>query len=127
MNDSVLPCFFFYEQFDSLSLTDIQIKTDFKYTIVSPFRTYNPPKPIENMTQYEVTLKMCTLYKGVPYGPAHIQYTHHDPNHKSRSFEGVGVFTDGRLHMGPFTAIAGDGHGYSYSQMINGRPADSHY
>jgi hypothetical protein len=37
------------------------------------------------------------------------------------------VFTEGRLHMGPFTAINGKGLGYSCSQMINGRPADSHY
>ena len=37
------------------------------------------------------------------------------------------MFTEGRLHMGPFTAINGSGKGYSYSQMINGRPADSHY
>ena len=35
------------------------------YTIIDPI-------PIEEMTQYEVTLKLCTLYKGVPYGPAHI-------------------------------------------------------
>jgi len=74
-----------------------------------------------------VTLKLCTLYKGVPYGPAHIQYTHPDPNDKWLSFEGVGVFTEGRLHMGPFTAINGNGKGYSFSKMINGRPADSHY
>jgi hypothetical protein len=37
------------------------------------------------------------------------------------------VFTEGRLHMGPFTAIAGNGNGNSFSKMINGRPADSHY
>ena len=77
------------------------------------------------MDKYEVTLKLCTLLKGVPYGPAHIEYTH--PSDKTLSFDGVGVFTDGRLHYGPFTAIAGDSWGYSYSQMINGRPADSHY
>ena len=29
--------------------------------------------------------------------------------------------------MGPFTAIDGDGDGYFYSKMINGRAADSHY
>ena len=29
--------------------------------------------------------------------------------------------------MGPLTAIRGDGVGYSYSQMINGKAADSHY
>ncbi len=74
-----------------------------------------------------MTLKLCTLYKGVPYGPAHISYTHPDPNDKFLSFEGVGVFTEGRLHMGPFTAISGESYGFSYSKMINGRPADSHY
>ena len=37
------------------------------------------------------------------------------------------MFTEGRLHMGPFTAIDGRGIGLSFSQMINGRPADSHY
>ena len=29
--------------------------------------------------------------------------------------------------MGPFTTITGNDLGYSYSQMINGRAADSHY
>ncbi len=71
--------------------------------------------PIENQTKYEVTLKLCTLYKGMPYGPAYIEFTHSDPNKKYLSFEGVGIFTEGKLHMGPFTAINGDGDGYSYS------------
>jgi hypothetical protein len=92
---------------------DIQIKRDFKYTIVGPTGIYNPPIPVEDMRKYEVTLKLCTLLKGVPYGPAYIEFTH--PNNKGLSFEGVGVFTEGRLHMGPFTAIDGDGDGYSYS------------
>jgi hypothetical protein len=61
----------------------------------------------------EITLKLCTLLKGVPYGPAYIEYI--DPDHKERSFDGVGVFTDGRLHLGPFTVIRGDGAGYSIS------------
>jgi hypothetical protein len=65
------------------------------------------------MHKYEVTLKLCTVLKGVPYGPAYIEYTH--PDKKGFSFEGVGVFTEGRLHLGPFTAIDGDGIGYSYS------------
>ena len=65
------------------------------------------------MMKYEVTLKLCTLFKGVPYGPAYIECTY--PSNKGLSFDGVGVFTDGRLHMGPFTAIRGDGYGYSYS------------
>ena len=63
--------------------------------------------------QVEVTLKLCTLYKGVPYGPAFIEYTH--PGQKDASLKGVGVFTDGMLHMGPLTIIDGIGLGYSYS------------
>jgi hypothetical protein len=51
----------------------------------------------------------------MPYGPAYIQYTHSDPKRKDVSFEGVGIFTEGKLHMGPFTAIDGDGYGLSYS------------
>ena len=72
-----------------------------------------------------MTLKMCTLYKGVPNGIAQISFKH--PTNDSQSFEGVGVFTDGRLHMGPFTCLRGDGEKRSYSLMIDGRPADSHY
>ena len=50
---------------------------------------------------------MCVLYKGKPNGLAHIQYT--DPYDKYNSFEGISVFTDGKLHMGPITFIKGDG------------------
>jgi hypothetical protein len=92
---------------------DIEIKRDFKYKITHPYYYYNPPIPIEEIPKYEVTLKLCTLLKGVPYGPAHIEYTH--PSNKALSFDGVGVFTEGRLHKGPFTAIDGNGWGYSYS------------
>jgi hypothetical protein len=92
---------------------DIQIKRDFKYQIVSPISVNNPPIPVEIMSKYEVTLKLCTVLKGVPYGPAYIEYTH--PDRKDLSFDGVGIFTEGRLHLGPFTAIDGDGDGYSYS------------
>ena len=89
------------------------MKRDFKYQIVHPYGTYNPPIPVEEMDKFEVTLKLCTLLKGVPYGPAHIEYTH--PSNKRLSFNGVGVFTEGRLHSGPFTAINGNGDGRSYS------------
>jgi hypothetical protein len=65
------------------------------------------------MFKCEVTLKLCTVLKGVPYGPAYIEYTH--PDNKGLSFDGVGVFTEGRLHLGPFTAIDGKGNGFSYS------------
>jgi hypothetical protein len=39
---------------------------------------YNPPIPVKKMEKYEVNLKFCTLFKGVPYGPAYIEYTHPD-------------------------------------------------
>ena len=70
--ESVLPCFSFYQHVDNLSYNDLQIKTDFKHKIVSPYGVYNPPIPIDKMDKYEVTLKLCTVYKGVPYGPAYI-------------------------------------------------------
>jgi hypothetical protein len=110
---TILPCFSFYNDIDSLGVRDIQIKKDFKYTIVHPYGTYIPPKPVEDMYKCEVTLKLCNLLKGVPYGPAYIEYTH--PYKKHLSFNGVGVFTEGRLHLGPFTAIDGEEKGYSIS------------
>jgi hypothetical protein len=79
----------------------------------------------EDVPKYEMTLKMCTLYKDRPYGPAHIELT--IPNYEFYSFEGVGIFTDGELHMGPFTFIDGIGYVRSFSNMINGRPADGEY
>ena len=69
-----------------------------------------------------MTLKMCTVYKGVPEGPAHIYFKH--PDSERESFEGVGVFTHGQLHGGPFICIKGDNYKRSYELMMNGRPAD---
>ena len=109
----MLPCFSFYKDVESLGVRDIEIKRDFKYQIVHPFKFYNPPIPVENMEKYEVTLKLFTVLKGVPYGPAHIEYTH--PSDKYLSFDGVGVFTEGRLHSGPFTAINSYGWCFAYS------------
>jgi hypothetical protein len=60
-----------------------------------------------------VILKLCTLYNGVPYGPAIINYT--DKDSKVLSFEGVGFFTEGKLHNGPFTYVNENGWGYSIS------------
>ena len=72
-----------------------------------------------------MTLSNCTLYKGVPYGLAHISFKH--PTKDWKSFEGMGVFTDGKLHMGPFTCQLGNGFRRSHSLMIDGRPADSSF
>jgi hypothetical protein len=71
-------------------------------------------------------LKLCTLYNGVPYGPAHIQLIHPEGKDDWCSFEGVGLFTDGKL-QGPFTCMAGDGTGFSFRKMHNDRPADGDY
>jgi hypothetical protein len=112
-SEDILPCFSFYNDVDSLGARDVQIKRDFKCQIVTPFSPYNPPIPVENMAKYDVTLKLCTLFKGVPHGPAYIEYTH--PSEKGHSFDGVGVFNEGRLHLGPFSAITGQGVGVSFS------------
>jgi hypothetical protein len=52
--------------------------------MVSPIAVNNPPRSVENMHKYDVTLKLCTLLNGVPYGPALIEYTH--PESKGLSF-----------------------------------------
>ena len=69
------------------------------------------------MEKMEVTLEICTLYKGVPYGPALIKHS---------EFKGIGVFNNGKLTGGPFTC-AMDSLGFSFSKMDNGRPADNSY
>ncbi len=53
---------------------------------------------------------MCTVYKGVPYGPALIKYD--NPDYESYSFKGLGVFDQGKLHLTPFSCIRGDGVRY---------------
>ena len=69
---------------------------------------------------------MCTLYKGVPYGPAHIQLIHPGGKDDWCSFEGVGLFADDKL-QGPFTCMAGDGVGLSCRIMQDGRSADGDF
>jgi hypothetical protein len=77
------------------------------------------------MFKIEVTLELCTVYKGVPYGLAIIKYSL--PNYNDLSFRGVGVFNQGKLSNSSFTCICSDGIGYSYTKMKNGRPADNSY
>jgi hypothetical protein len=85
-------------------------------------KVYLEETAIENMEMVEVTLDMCTLYKGVPYGLAFISCTHPLlPN-----FKGIGVFNEGKLTGAPFTCI-NSGWGISFSKMENGRPADNSY
>ena len=60
-------------------------------------------KPINEVPLYEVTLAMCTLHKGKPNGLAQILFKH--PQNHDECFNGIGVFTDGKLHGGPFSCI----------------------
>ena len=55
----------------------------------------------KNIVNVKVNLEMCTTYKGIPYGPALIDYK--DPKFQHLSFKGIGVFNDGKLHNTPFT------------------------
>ncbi len=75
----------------------------------------HPFSPPANAKKEKITvvLRLCTLFKGEPYGPAIIEYT--NPKNDEKSFKGVGIFDQGRLHKGPFTAIFNDGFGHSYS------------
>ncbi len=84
-------------------MTDLKFELDYKYNMIHPYIQYQVLRPIDKIPRYDMTLKMCTLYKGVPYGIAQISFKH--PTEDWNSFEGVGVFTDGRLHMGPFTCL----------------------
>ncbi len=81
-------------------------------------KRYDKETAIKNMEKVEVTLKMCTLYKGVPYGLALIKHS---------DFKGIGVFNEGKLTGGPFTCVRSDGWRFSFSKMENGRPADNIY
>ena len=121
----ILPCFSFYKDYETLKMTDLEFKESFTYNMIHPFEQWLKPKPISEIPRYDMTLSKCTLYKGVPYGLAHISFKH--PTNDYSSFEGMGVFTDGKLHMGPFTCQLGNGFRRSYSLMIDGRPADSSF
>ena len=58
--------------------------------MVHPYIVYGPSIPIEEMPKYKVSIKLGTLLKGVPNGPAYIECT--IPGNEFRSFKGVGVF-----------------------------------
>jgi hypothetical protein len=75
---------------DSLTPRDLQFTNDFQYDIVHPYAIYGSSIPIEKMRKYKVSIKLGTLLKGVPYGPAYIECT--IPGDELRSFKGVGVF-----------------------------------
>ena len=106
-------------------MTDLEFKESFTYNMIHPYQQWAKPVAISEIPRYDMTLSKCTLYKGVPYGLAHISFKH--PTEDWNSFEGMGVFTDGKLHMGPFTCQQANGMRRSYSLMIDGRPADSSF
>ena len=122
----VLPSFSFYKDYETLKMTDLEFKESLTYNMIHPYIQWDKPRAISEIPRYEMTLSKCSLYKGVPYGLAHISFKH--PTENWNSFEGMGVFTDGKLHMGPFTCqCGGSGFRRSYSLMIDGRPADSSF
>ena len=72
-----------------------------------------------------MTLELCTVYKGVPYGLAIIKYSH--PDNIGLSFRGIGVLNQGKLSNSSFNCIMGSGTGFHFANMENGRPADKSY
>ena len=62
----------------------------------------------------------------MPIGPAIIEYI--DLIEKGLSFKGVGVLNnEGKLDNTQFACIRGNGYGYSFNKMVNGRPAINSY
>jgi hypothetical protein len=58
--------------------------------MVHPYALLDSSIPIEELPKVKVSLKLCTLLKGVPNGPAYIECT--IPGDEFGSFKGVGVF-----------------------------------
>jgi hypothetical protein len=85
----------------------------------------HPFERSDKLPLMEFNLKICILYKGKLFGPAVIQYE--DKDNKGLSFNGVGIFTNGKLHKGPFFCVTESNHALLFSMMINGRPANSYY
>jgi hypothetical protein len=71
--------------------------------MIHPYCFLKGSKDFDKIPEIEATLDICTLYQGVPYGPAIITFNH--KRKKWLSFEGVGIFTNGKLDGGPFTYI----------------------
>jgi hypothetical protein len=84
---------------------------------------YGNETAIEKMEKIEVTLEICTVHNGVPYGLSIIQYI--DPFDKWYSFKGIGVFNEGKLNSAPSIFVDENGFGYLFSKMENGRPANN--
>ena len=93
---------------------------EFKHKMLHPYKWYDDD---EEMEVIEATVSLCAQYKGVPIGPALIQYQH--PDDERLSFKGVGVFNQhGQLHNTAFSYLRGYGYGSRlYTNMQEGRPA----
>ena len=88
-----------------------------------PYQQRNPPFPLSEIPQYEMTLKYCTTYKGVPFGPALIKFEH--DSDQGLSFKALGVFNNGVLSNGPCLSIKLSNEVKLFTLMANGRPADN--
>jgi len=92
---------------------------EFKHKMLHPCKRYDDD---EEMEVIEATVSLCAQYKGVPIGPALIQYQH--PDYEGLSFKGVGVFNQhGQLHNTAFSCLDGYGWGELLTNMQEGRPA----
>jgi len=60
-----------FNNLGSLKQNDWQIKENFKHKIVHPLKHYAEDTPIREMDLIDVTLSICTLWKGVPHGLAY--------------------------------------------------------
>jgi hypothetical protein len=116
----------FLSSLDSLKADDFTFAQNFKHIMLHPYKVYAEGTPLESMDKVEATLVITALYKGVPIGPAIIEYT--DPKEKWLSFKGVGVLSnEGKLDNTQFACIRGNGIGFSFNKMVNGRPAPNSY
>jgi hypothetical protein len=113
---SVSETFSFYSDLDSLRWSDLKMPPKFKHKMLHPYKR-------GEMEVIEATVSLCAQYKGVPIGPALIQYQHRDE--EWLSFKGVGVFNQhGQLHNTAFSCLKkGSGWGRLYTNMQEGRPA----
>ncbi len=113
-----------YKNLDILKQSDFQLKQNFKHKMIHPYEQYIQKISIDKMDKIEVTLELCTIFKGIPCGPAIIVFSH--PYNEIFSFKGIGIFDEqGQLHNAPFICISGDGYGHFFDQLINGRPDDT--
>jgi hypothetical protein len=72
--------------------------------MIHPYAQAHILLPMDKLNWFEMTLELCTTFKGKPFGPAVISFTH-DIN-KSLSFRGLGTFNEeGVLSNGPFFCI----------------------